>query len=335
MNKVFITGVAGFLGSHIAEKFLTLGWEVVGIDSLIGGDRANVPDGVEFFESDLAELEGLSEKMHGCNLVYHTACTAYEGLSVFSPSLVSLNTFQISVNTMTAAIQAGVKRVIHCSSMARYGEQKTHPFNEDMIPSPQDPYGIAKLAAEKSLENLAQIFGLELVIAVPHNIIGSRQKYDDPYRNVASIMINRCLQGKPPVIYGDGSQVRCFSDIEDVIDALALLATSSEVIGQVFNIGPDTGDVTISELASMIMKLTGYKGEATFTRGRPQEVKHATCSADKMRRYFDYNPRVSLEESLCRMIEYVKQQGVRDFVYHLPLEIVDETTPETWLNRKF
>ena len=234
--KVFITGIAGFLGSHIADKFIALGHEVVGCDSLIGGYEDNVPAAATFYKMDLIDLDGLAEKMQGCDLVYHTACTAYEGLSVFSPSLIVQNTTQISVNAMVAAIQADVKRFVHCSSMARYGMQDVTPFTEDMTPRPQDPYGIAKLAAEMLLKNLAEVHDIELVISVPHNIVGARQKYDDPYRNVASIMINLMLQGRQPIIYGDGSQTRCFSDIRDDIDCLVNLGFSDRAVGETFNI---------------------------------------------------------------------------------------------------
>jgi len=141
---VFITGVAGFLGSHLADAFLARGCRVSGIDNLIGGYRDNVPEDVTFFNGDLNDLDYTASCMAEVDVVYHTACTAYEGLSVFSPSLVCRNTVQISVNAMTAALQKRVKRFVHCSSMARYGEQPFHPFTEDMTCRPQDPSGLAK-----------------------------------------------------------------------------------------------------------------------------------------------------------------------------------------------
>jgi UDP-glucose 4-epimerase len=143
-------------------------------------------------------------------LVVHSACTAYEGLSVFSPSLVAQNTSQITTNVLSASIQVGVKKFVYMSSMARYGTQPILPFTEDMIPKPQDPYGIAKYASELMVENLSNVHGMNYSILVPHNIIGPGQKYDDPYRNVASIMVNRFLQGKQPIIYGNGNQKKMF-----------------------------------------------------------------------------------------------------------------------------
>ena len=151
------------------------------------------------------------------DLVLHTACTAYEGLSVFSPSLVTNNTFQITSTTLSASASSGVKKFVYMSSMARYGSQEIVPFSEYMTPNPQDPYGVAKYASELLIRNICTTQGIEFSIVVPHNIIEPRQKYDDPFRNVASIMINRMLSGSQPIIYGDGTQQRCFSFMDDVI----------------------------------------------------------------------------------------------------------------------
>lgn len=335
IKKVFITGVAGFLGSHLADEFLRLGWSVSGCDNLIGGYKDNVPKEVDFFQQDCMDLENLTRITSGVDLIYHTACTAYEGLSVFSPSLITANTTQISVNVMTAAIRNGVQRVVHCSSMARYGSQDTYPFTEDMACKPQDPYGIAKYAAELLLRNLAEVHGVELVIAVPHNIIGPRQKYDDPYRNVASIMINLMLQGRQPIIYGDGTQIRCFSSIEDDVSCLIEFATNPIACGEIFNIGPDEESITINDLASLIARKINFDLKPIYMEDRPQEVKFATCSANKIRKFFNYQTRVTTEKAIEQMIDYIRDRGVRKFSYHLPVEIVSEKTPKTWSQKIF
>lgn len=335
MAKIFISGVAGFLGSHLADRMLLEGHTVSGCDNLIGGYKDNVPSDVDFYNVDLNDLESLAAIMDDVDVVYHTACTAYEGLSVFSPSLIAKNTFQISVNMMTAAIQRGVKRFVQCSSMARYGAQDKTPFEETMTCQPQDPYGIAKYSAELMLQNLAQVHGVELVIAVPHNIVGPRQKYDDPYRNVASIMINLILQGRPPIIYGDGTQVRCFSDVRDDIDCLFQLAFDDRAVGQVFNIGPDEDEISINSLFEIIANELKFNQEPIYMPGRPQEVKHATCSADKIRAFFNYETKYTTKESLQHMIAYIKSRGPSPFQYHLPIEIENEKTPLTWKNKLF
>jgi UDP-glucose 4-epimerase len=335
MKKIFITGVAGFLGSHLADAFLAKGYQVAGIDNLLGGYRDNVPEGVEFHNFDLLEFDKLKSIMAGCGVVYHTACTAYEGLSVFSPSLIVQNTTQIAVNAMTAAIQAGVPKFVHCSSMARYGTQDRVPFTEDMTCKPQDPYGIAKYGTELLLQNLAEVHDIELVIAIPHNIIGPRQKYDDPFRNVASIMINLMLQGRQPIIYADGSQTRCFSDISDDVGCLVEFAENPKAVGEIFNIGPDENPVTILELAQVTAKLLNFNLDPVFMPGRPQEVKHANCSADKIRYFFGYQTKTTLEQSLQKQIDYINLRGTKPFDYHLPIEIVSDKTPKTWTQKLF
>jgi len=333
--RVFISGVAGFLGSHLADAMLAEGHEVIGVDNLIGGYLDNVPEDVEYYQVDCRYLNTMNKLMKGVDIVYHTACTAYEGLSVFSPELVCENTYQITASLISAAAAQGVKRFVYCSSMARYGTQEVVPFTEDMIPKPQDPYGISKFAAENLIRCLCEVHGMEFVIAVPHNIIGPRQKYDDPYRNVASIMINLMLQGRQPIIYGDGTQKRCFSFVQDDIECLKKLAFQDNVVGEVINIGPDEEFVTINTLAETIAGLLDFKLDPIYVPGRPQEVKLATCSADKARRLLGYETKYTLEQGLSEMIEYIKEKKPRKFRYHLDLEIINDKTPKTWKDKMF
>lgn len=335
-KKVFITGIAGFLGSHLADHLLAAGHEVAGCDTLIGGYLDNVPEDAEFHQVDCTYLNTMKKLLSGVDIVYHTACTAYEGLSVFSPHLVCQNTFQIAVTVGTAAAACGVKRFVNCSSMARYGEQERVPFTEDMVPKPQDPYGISKLAAEQVLDVFSTVHGLEVVHAIPHNIIGPRQKYDDPFRNVASIMINMMLLGRQPIIYGDGTQKRCFSYIDDDIGCLMKLGFQENVVGERINIGPDEEFITINELAKTIAGLLDFKLDPVFyPAGRPQEVKYATCSAEKARALLGYKTTHTLEEGLRKNIEYIRRRGPKKFRYHLDLEIINDRTPQTWTKRMF
>jgi len=328
--KVLVTGVAGFMGSHLADEFIKRGHQVVGIDNFIGGYPENVPDEVEFWKLDLNDLESLHQPFTGVDLVVHTACTAYEGLSVFSPALVVKNTSQIITTVMSASIKAGVKKIVHMSSMARYGTQEVVPFTEDLLPLPQDPYGIAKYAGELLIKNLAETHGMKYTILVPHNIIGPRQKYDDPFRNVASIMTNRMLQGKQPIIYGDGSQMRCFSFMQDVIDPLMIACETDAVDGQIVNIGPDEEFITINELAERIAKILKFDLDPIYMPGRPQEVKHANCSADKARSLLGYKTSTTLDDGLKELVNWIASKGEKPFDYHLPLEFITEKTPKTW-----
>jgi len=330
--KIFITGVAGFLGSHLADRMLALGHSVVGNDILLGGYIDNIPAGVEFYQVDCCDLEKMVEILKDVDIVYHTAATPHEGLSIFSPTYITKNVFQATVSTISAAIQNKVKRFVYCSSMARYGNQE-YPFVETQQPKPVDPYGIAKVAGEDVLRCLAPMNDMEWIIAVPHNIVGPRQRYDDPFRNVMSIMINRILSNKPPIVYGTGSQVRCFSFIDDCIYCLERLALDPEIKNDIFNIGPDEDFVTIKDLCTLVMKELDFQGDIIYMPDRPNEVKYATCSADKARKYLGYRTNTNLLESIQRTIEYIKIHGPKPFDYSYNLEIINKQTPRTWTER--
>ena len=335
--KIFITGVAGFLGRHLASRFIDLGHTVMGCDNLSGGDLDNVPKNCKFFETDCNNFEEINNlfNLEKPDLVYHCAATPHEGLSVFTPSLITKNVFQSSVCVFSAAISSKVKKIVFCSSMARYGDQKT-PFNESMAPKPVDPYGIAKVAAEQVLKVLCEVHNVEYSIAVPHNIVGPYQKYDDPYRNVLSIMLNRMLQGKQPIIYGDGQQTRCFSYIDDCISCLEKMGIEAKTNSEIINIGPDEGAVSINKLAELCSNEIGFNGEPIYYReGRPQEVKHAVCSSDKARKLLDYKTKYTLEESIKKTADYIKSKGAKEFNYYLDIEINNDKTPKTWTQKKF
>ena len=331
--KIFITGIAGFLGSHLAKKMIDLGHEVSGNDNLIGGEKTNLNKKISFFETDCNDLDGMSKIIKGNEIVYHCAATAHEGLSVFSPNVITKNIFQASVSTITASIQNNVKRFVYCSSMARYGNQET-PFKENMTPKPEDPYGVAKVAGENVLKILADLNGIEWNIAVPHNIIGPNQKYDDPFRNVLSIFINRNLQNKPAIIYGDGNQKRCFSYIDDCIYCLLALIDNKNVAGEVINIGPDEEFVTINKIAEICSNVTGSNLKAEYYPDRPKEVKVATCSSDKARKLLNYKTTTDLYTGIKKTYEFIKNKGPKKFDYHVDLEIVNDLTPKVWLEKK-
>lgn len=329
-RRIAITGIAGFLGSHIAEALLPE-YDVVGFDNLSGGELNNVPDGASFDYRDCQSI--LPEDLAGVDTVFHCAALAHEGLSVFSPKIITESIFGASVAVFSAAIAAGVRRIIYCSSMSRYGIGFP-PYEEDDRPRPVDPYGIAKVAAEDVLKMLCDVHGVEYIIAVPHNIIGPRQKYDDPFRNVAAIMTNRMLQGQPPIVYGDGNQVRCFSDIRDIVPLFVQMIDGPFPCrrGMTVNIGPDEEEVTINQLVGHLKNLIPEAPEEViYVRDRPQEVKHAVCSSDRARRIYGYSTNYLLVETLRSLVFFIRERGTRPFRYHLPIEIETYQTPETWV----
>lgn len=328
--KIWITGIAGFLGSHLADALIERGHEIGGNDSLVCGDISNSPikgwsknqtsTDCTDFELMYADIDTFKP-----DVLIHCAATAHEGLSSFSPSFITRNVYEASVATFSAAIASGVKRIVYMSSMSRYGKG-IPPFNERNHVAPVDPYGIAKVAAEDTLRVLCDTHGVKWSIAVPHNIIGPRQRSVDPYRNVAAIMINRLKQGKPPIIYGDGSQRRCFSPVKDVLPSLMQMI-EGKVDSEIINVGPDKGEISISELARKLISITGFEGNPIHVPGRPNEVKEAYCSSDKARRILGFKSQQSLDDCLREMVDYIQPAP---FVYDFPLEIMTDKTPKTW-----
>jgi len=371
-ETVCITGVAGLIGSWIAESLMKKGYRVIGFDNLIGGyeDTISFLEGIdknikdeeeletpyihleldekvqrslknfEYFYHDVSWHEGIEHisnilKKHKVKAVYHCAAIAPEGYSVFSPSIISNSVFMGTTVMATAAIRAGVKRFINLSSMSRYGDQEG-PFIEDMNKKPVDPYALAKSSAEDMATMLGKMHGMEVVHAIPHNVMGPRQSYSDPYRNVVSIMTNLMLQGRQPIIYGDGSQSRCFSMIQDDVEIFVKLLDCDIEHGEAFNIGPDDREISILDLAKLIASILNFDLDPIFETSRPHEVMHPICSSDKIRKRFGFVPKMSLEDGIKSIVNYIKERGVSEFRYHLPIEISNkENIPKTWKERKF
>jgi len=331
---IFITGVAGFLGSNLAEYYLKKGYKISGCDNLIGGDLENLNEKITFFQGDCEKLDFMTRIMKDVDVVCHAAAFAHEGLSSISPTLICNNNVTGSVSVFTAAIRNKVKRIVYCSSMARYGNIDI-PFREDDVLNPVDPYGISKVASENILKVLSKTHGVEYNIAVPHNIIGPKQKYDDPFRNVVSIMVNLMMQNRQPIIYGDGTQKRCFSDIDDCIFCLDKLLTDDNIISQTINIGPDEEFITINELFEKIANKLKFNKSPKYYPDRPNEVKHATCSSDKARNILNYKTTVSLDKSIDKVIDFINLKGPKKFKYAYNLEIENEKTPLTWKEKIF
>lgn len=332
---IFITGIAGFIGSSLADYYIKKGFKVSGCDNLTGGSLDNIDlDKTNFFKGDIENLKFMTKCLNGVDLVCHTAAYAHEGLSSFSPTSICNNNFTGSISVFTAAIKNKVKRIVHCTSMARYGGIQV-PFREDQECRPVDPYGIAKLASEKVLEVLCNTHGVEYNIAVPHNVIGPKQNYYDPFRNVVSIMINLMLQNRRPVIYGDGNQKRTFSDIDDCIYCFDQLLMNQNIKSEIVNIGPDEEYVSINELFNMLSNKIGFNQKPLYYADRPNEIKHSTCSSDKARKLLNYKTTVTLDKSLDKIIDYIKTKGVRKFEYNYDIEIINNLTPKTWTKKLF
>jgi UDP-glucose 4-epimerase len=332
---IFITGIAGFLGSNLADYYLAKGFKVSGCDNLVGGTVDNIDQTkINFYKGNCENLEFMVKAMKGADVVCHAAAYAHEGLSVFSPLLISNNNFSGSVSVFTAAIINNLKRIVYCSSMARYGDVPI-PYFETQKVNPIDPYGVAKVAAEDILKILSNVHGIEYNIAIPHNIIGPKQNYTDPFRNVASIMINLILQNKRPIIYGDGEQKRSFSDVEDCIYCLDKLLLDPNIKSEIVNIGPDEDLITINQLYEILSNKLGFNQKPIYVAKRLTELKYASCSSDKARKMLNYKTKVSLDKSIDKTIAYIKAKGPKNFEYNYNIEINNQLTPLTWTEKLF
>src|SRR5215203_4580423 len=252
MAKSLITGGAGFIGSHVARHCLALGQEVVVLDDLSGGFEDHLPRGVLFVNGSITNEELVTElfEEHRFDYVYHLAAYAAEGLSHFIRRY-NYNTNLIgSINLINEAVKHKVKCFVFTSSIAVYGKGQL-PMTETLTPEPEDPYGVSKYAVELDLRAAYEMFGLNYVVFRPHNVYGENQNIGDKYRNVIGIFMNQIMQGESLTIFGDGSQTRAFSYIDDVAIPIAKSVNVREAYNQVFNIGADK-PYTVNELATVV-----------------------------------------------------------------------------------
>lgn len=322
MSRIIVTGAAGFIGSHLCEKLINEGHEVWGIDDRSGGQWS-----VPFVVENIVDCRNVEEidhifKLVKPEIVFHLACNAAENKAQFSPIDITSRNYSAFINTLTPFIKYGGKRFVFTSSIAVYGALQT-PFKETDKPEPEDLYGITKLAAEQTLKVMSKVHGFEYVIARPHNVYGPRQNMKDPYRNVVTIWMNKLLRGEPLPIYGDGNQIRCFSYISDVIEALYKCGFD-DVAGRTFNIGSDV-PYTLNQLSDFLG--TG-KGGVLHLPDRPQEVKVAVADHTLCKELLGYEE-TPLRKGINKTWEWAKKQGPQDPVY-TELEIDSPLVPENW-----
>jgi UDP-glucose 4-epimerase len=329
LSTILVTGGAGFIGSHIVDDLLALEYDVVVLDDLSGGFKENVNEKAEFIEGSIND-EQLIKKMfddYNFDYVYHLAAYAAEGLSHFIKKFNYENNLIGSINLINASINHDVKCFVFTSSIAVYGKNQL-PMSEDMVPVPEDSYGVAKLAVEKELKICKEMFGLNYIIFRPHNVYGERQNIGDKYRNVIGIFMNQIMLGKPLTIFGDGEQTRAFSYIRDVSPIMAKAVSIQEAYNQIFNIGADE-IYTVNLLARQVCQAMGTDAELEHLEER-MEVKHAYSSHKKVQKILDYRTEHSLQEGLKNMAEWAKNVGSRQSTKFDNIE-VSKNIPKIWL----
>lgn len=305
MAKYLITGIAGFIGSHLAESLLAGGSSVRGLDNLATGKLENVPAGVEFVQADLADAAAVTRACVGVDAIFHQGALPSVPRSVSEPRPSHTANLDGTFNLLEAARAAGVRRVLYAASSSAYGNQPGFPRLESMTPQPISPYAVQKLAGELYMQSYAQIYGMETVCLRYFNIFGPRQAPDSPYSGVIARFCLQMMRGEQPTIHGDGDQSRDFTYIDNVVSAnlLALAAPASTVAGRVFNVACGQRH-SLGETYRLLAQLTGYAQPPRYVAPRPGDVRESRADISAAREAFGYAPLVGFEEGLARTVAW-------------------------------
>ena len=313
MTLHLVTGVAGFIGSSIARALLAQGDQVRGIDNFSTGNRENIADmrgRIDFHEADLLDMDAMRRACTGVDCVFHEAAIPSVPKSVKDPLGSNQVNVDGTVNVLIAARDAKAKRVVYAASSSAYGDTPTLPKHEEMKPDPISPYAVAKLASEYYMVSFYRCYGLETVCLRYFNIFGPRQDPTSPYSGVLAKFITQMLQGEQPTIFGDGSQSRDFTYIDNAVQAnlLAAKAPAAAVAGGVFNVATGTR-ADLNETFQILKKLTGYSGDVKYGPEREGDVKHSLADISSAEKHLGYKPKVDFEEGLRRTVEWYRGQS--------------------------
>ncbi len=310
--KILITGVAGLLGSRLSDYIIENHQDVhiVGIDDMSGGYRENVNPKVELWEMNLVNgnIEECFER-HQFDYVYHFAAYAAEGLSPFIRTYNYQNNLVATSRIITQCIKHNIKRLVFTSTLAVYGHQDGNMFDESQVPKPIDPYGVAKYGCEMDIQIAGEQHGLDWCIIRPHNVFGVKQNVWDKYRNVLGIWMYQHTINEPMTIFGDGTQTRAFSYIDDSLEPLWKASQDKRASKEIINLG-GIKEYSINEANEILREVVGG-GEVRYYEGR-HEVKHSIPTWQKSIDLLDFEHKTDLKEGLTKMWEWVKTQPVRE-----------------------
>ena len=311
--KILITGVAGLLGSRLADWIIENKpeVEVIGVDDLSGGYQENINPKVNFWQMNLVEhpIENIFES-HKIDYVFHFAAYAAEGLSPFIRCYNYDNNLKATAKIVNECIKHDVKRLVFTSTLAVYGYGEGGRFDENQVPKPIDPYGVAKYGCEMDIQIAGEQHGLDWCIIRPHNVYGVKQNIWDKYRNVLGIWMFQHLNGEPMTIFGDGEQTRAFSFIDDSLEPLWNSAVREEASKQIINLG-GIEEISINEASSALKDVIGTELGVTHLEAR-HEVKHSIPTFQKSIDLLGFEHKTSMKEGLTQMWEWAKQQPMRD-----------------------
>ncbi len=307
MTRYLVTGGAGFIGSNVVSALLARGDAVRVLDNFSTGLRANLPalEGAEVLEGDIRSYHIVQEAVEGVDFVLHQAALPSVPRSVRDP--ITSNDVNVvgTLNLLTAARDAGVKRLVYAGSSSVYGRTPGLPKRESMEASPVSPYAVSKLAGEQYCRSFTELYGFETVILRYFNVFGPRQNPKSEYAAVVPKFIHLVLSHSRPTINGDGSQTRDFTYVENVVQANLLACEREGVAGKVFNIA--TGQqVALIDMLRTVERITGIEVVPEFRPRRMGDVEHSLAAIDEARRVLGYEPTVTLEEGLRRTVQAVR-----------------------------
>jgi nucleoside-diphosphate-sugar epimerase len=306
MTTALVTGVAGFVGSSLADALLDRGYTVRGIDNFATGSRENLErveghDAFTFTETDIRDADGVAEVMEDVDTLFHQAAVPSVPRSVDDPVTTTDANCTGTATLLDAARRADVGTAVVASSSSVYGSSEALPKVETMTPSPESPYALSKYYTEKLAVQCSDLYSIDTVALRYFNVFGPWQDPDGEYAAVIPKFITLMLDGQRPVIYGDGEQSRDFTHIENVVQA-NVLSAEGDVSGEVFNVGCG-GRVTVNELVTTLNGLLGTDLDPIYDDPRPGDVRHSHADISKARDLLGYDPGVGFEEGLRRTVE--------------------------------
>jgi UDP-glucose 4-epimerase len=306
--RYLVTGGAGFIGSHIVDELVRRGHRVVVLDNLSTGKESNlagVRDQIELSTGSVTDLAAVQAACRGADYVIHLAARTSVPRSVEDPLDTNHANIDGTLNVLVAARDAKVRRFVYAASSSAYGETPTLPKVETMQPGPISPYGVTKYVGELYAQVFGRVYGLENASLRYFNVFGPRQDPTSQYSGVLSRFMLAVIEGKPPVIFGDGEQSRDFTYVENIVDETLHACEANGASGKVFNAGTGVR-TTLNEVLNQFGKVTNKKIHAKYEPPRSGDILHSQADISLARKILGYEPRVLFEEGLKRTWDWYR-----------------------------